>query len=144
VENVLFLKDAVNAGVGLSYSPSSIWKAGTKVAHAKARLAEVAAGQAMLEDGIRMETAQAYENYLLAKKKIEVYAVAVAQSTENYRIVRNKYNNSLATTTDLLDADVAQLQAQLNFAFARADAAVSYKKLLQTAGLLSAERPDQN
>ena len=43
------------------------------------------------------------------------------------------------TTTDLLDADVAQLQAKLNAAFALADASVAYNKLLQTAGLLYSE-----
>ena len=65
-----------------------------------------------------------------------MYAKAVEQATENYRIVKNKYNNSLATTTDLLDADVAQLQAKMNLVFAKADAVVVYNKLLQTAGLL--------
>ncbi len=137
VENVLTIKDAVNAGIGLRYSPSSLWKTSSKVTQAKAVLTEVQARQGMLEDGIRLQTAQAYENYLLSRKKIDVYEVAVTQSEENYRIVNNKYKNSLATTTDLLDADVAQLQAKLNYAFAKADAAVSYKKLLQTAGMLS-------
>lgn len=136
VENIVTIKDAVNVGVGLKYSPSSLWKTDAKVAQAKARLTEIQANEGMLEDGIRLQTAQAYEHYLLNKKKIEVYALAVEQSQENFRIVNNKYHNSLATTTDLLDADVAQLQAKLNYAFAKADAAVSYKKLLQTAGIL--------
>ena len=139
VENILSLRVAVNGGVGLNYSPSSLWKAGTKVTEAKARLAEVQASQGMLEDAIRLQTAQAYEQYLLSKKKIDVYELAVEQSRENYRIVNNKFKNSLATTTDLLDAVVPQLQARLNLAFAKADAAVNYKKLLQTVGLLSAE-----
>jgi outer membrane protein TolC len=122
VENVVTIKDAVNAGVGLSYSPSSLWKAGTKVTEAKARLAEVQANRGLLEDAIRLQTAQAYEQYLLAKKKIDVYAVAVEQAQENYRIVNNKFNNNLAPTTDLTDAVVAQLQARVNFAYAKADA----------------------
>jgi hypothetical protein len=36
-----------------------------------------------------------------------------------------------------LEADVAQLQAQLNYTFSKADALVAYKKLQQTAGTLS-------
>ena len=55
---------------------------------------------------------------------------------ENYRIVKNKYDNSLATTTDLLDANTKQLQERMNLIFAKADAVVAYNKLLQTAGLL--------
>jgi outer membrane protein TolC len=53
--------------------------------------------------------------------------------------VKNKFDNSLATTTDLLDADIAQLQARLSYTLSRADAFVAYHKLLQTAGLLSQE-----
>ena len=59
------------------------------------------------------------------------------QARENYRIVKNKFDNSLATTTELLEADVAQLQATLSYTLARADAFVAYNKLLQTAGLLN-------
>ncbi len=132
----------MNVGVGFRYTPSSIWKNGSKVTEAKTRLVEIQANQALLEDAIRLQTAQAYETYLLSQKKIEVYNNAVTQAAENYRIVRNKNANSLATTTELLDADVAQLQAQLNYAFAKADALVSYQKLLQTTGLLSAEGID--
>lgn len=137
VPNILTVTNAVNAGVGVSYSPSSIWKTGSKVAQAKARLQQTVINQDLLNDGIRLQIAQAYQNYLLTQKKIDVYAKAVEQSEENYRIVKNKYDNSLATTTDLLDADVAQLQAQLNFAFAKADATVAYNKLQQTAGIIN-------
>lgn len=139
VENIITIKDAVNVGVGFSYKPSSIWKNSNNVSQAKQRLIEVQANQALLEDAIRLQTAQAYEAYLLSVKKIDVYNKAVAQAEENNRIVRNKYTNSLATTTELLDADVAQLQARLNYAFAKADALVSYHRLLQTAGILSSE-----
>ena len=52
---------------------------------------------------------------------------------KNYRITQNKYRNSLATTTELLDADLAQLQAKLNYVFAKADAVVIYKQLQQSA-----------
>lgn len=91
----------------------------------------------MLSDQVRIQVTKAYEDYLLSNQKITVYDKAVDQATENYRITKNKYDNSLATTTDLLDADLAQLQAELNFIAARVDASVAYNKLLQTAGLLN-------
>jgi outer membrane protein TolC len=74
---------------------------------------------------------------LSSQKKIDVYAKAIEQADENYRIVKNKYANSLATLTDLLEADVSQLQAHLNYSFAKADAVVVYNQLLQAAGILS-------
>ena len=75
----------------------------------------------MLDDAVRLEVNQDYENYLLSRKKIEVYERAVAQATENYRITKNKYDNNLVNTTELLDANVSLLQSKINLAVAKAD-----------------------
>jgi outer membrane protein TolC len=136
VPTVLTVTNAVNIGVGVQYSLSSLWKNKSKVQQAQAREREVAANQELLADAIRLQVNQAYQNYLLRQKRIEVFEKAIAQAAENYRIVNNKYANSLATTTELLDADVAQLQARMNYAVAKSDAVVAYNRLLQSAGLL--------
>jgi len=136
IPNLLTVTNALNVGIGLQYNLGAIWKTGAKVAQAQARLHEVTAMQDMLTDQVRLQINQAYENYLLSMKKIEVYARAVGQSAENYRITKNKYDNSLVTTTDLLEADVAQLQAQLNFTLSQAESFVAYKKLQLAAGSL--------
>lgn len=140
IPQVLTVTNAVNLGIGVQYSLSSLWKNEAKVKQAEARERQVAAGEEALADAIRLQVARAYQNYLLSRKKIDVYATAIAQATENYRIINNKYQNSLATTTELLDADVAQLQARLNYAFAKSDALVAYNRLLQAAGLLTATK----
>ncbi|MBD0352044.1 MAG: TolC family protein [Flavisolibacter sp.] len=129
--------NAVNVGVGVKYSISSLWKTKSKVQQAEARVRQLDASEDMLNDAIRLQINQAYQNYLSSRKKIDVYSKAVAQAAENYKVIKNKYENGLATATDLLDADVAQLQAKLNQAFAQSDAAVAYNKLLQAAGLLN-------
>lgn len=131
--------NALNIGVGVSYNVATFWKTGSKVDQAKARQRQIEANQEQLNDNVRIEINQAYEDYILARKKIDVYNVAVEQANENYKITKNKHDNSLVTTTDLLDANVAQLQAVLNFAFAKADAVVAYKKLLETSGTLNAQ-----
>jgi outer membrane protein TolC len=136
IPQVLTVTNAVNIGIGVQYSLSSLWKNGSKVKQAEAREKQVAANEELLSDAIRLQVNQAYQNYLVSRKKIDVYETAIAQATENYRIVKNKYENSLATTTELLDADVAQLQARLSYAFAKSDAVVAYNKLLQSAGVL--------
>lgn len=136
IPNILTLTNAITGGIGLSYSPSSLWKNGAKVVQAKAQLEQVQVNQNMLNDAIRLQVAQAYQSYLSAIKKLDVYAKAVTQANENYRITKNKYDNALATTTDLLDADVAQLQAKINQTNGKADAMVAYKKLQQVSGIL--------
>lgn len=140
IPNVFSVTNAVNIGLGVQYSLSSLWKNNAKVEEAKAREKQVSANEEMLLDEVRLQVNQAYQNYVLSNKKIEVYQKAVAQAEENYKIVNNKYANTLATTTDLLDADLARTQARLNAAFANADATVAYNQLLLTAGLLSAQR----
>ena len=133
----LTITNAITVGVGVKYSLSSLWKTKSKIEQADARVQQITASQAMLNDNIRLQINQAYQGYLLSRKKIEVYQKAIEQATENYRITKNKYDNSLATTTDLLDADVAQLQTKLNVSNAIADAVVAYNTLLQTAGILN-------
>jgi outer membrane protein TolC len=137
IPNFVTITNAANIGIGVQYSLSSLWKNHSKVEQAKARQKEIEANETMLSDEVRREVHQAYLDFTLNRQKISTYTKAVAQAEENYRIVKNKYNNALATTTDLLDADVAQLQARLNFVFSEADASSSYSKLLYTSGILS-------
>ncbi|HEX7905654.1 MAG TPA: TolC family protein [Chitinophagaceae bacterium] len=139
VPHVFSVTNAVNLGVGVSYNISSLWKNKAKVQQAEARVKQWVTSEAILDDDIRLQVNRNYLSLLSSRKKIEVYAKAVEQAQENYRIVKNKFDNSLATITDLLDADVAQLQARLSYTLARADAFVAYNKLLQASGILSTD-----
>jgi len=136
IPEVISITNALNIGVGVSYNIGSLWKAKAKVQQAEARAKQAAIGESQLNDNIRLDVNHAYLNFLSTQKKIEVYEKAVEQAVENYRIVKNKYNNSLQTTTDLLDANTKQLLERMNLIFAKADAVVAYNKLLQAAGLL--------
>ena len=139
IPKFISITNAVNVGLGVSYNIGSLWKTRSKVQQAEARTKQIAISEGIMNDNINMEVNNSYLNLLKNRKKIEVYAKAVEQAEENYNIVKNKFDNSLATATDLLDADVAQFQARLSYTLARADAFVAYNKLLQTAGLLSTE-----
>ena len=137
VPKVITITNAVNIGLGVQYNIANIWKKNTRLDLAMARQEQVIASEARLDEDIRLDINRDYQNYLLSRKKIDVYEKAVEQATENYRITNNKYNNSLVTITDLLEANVALLQTRLNTSFARADAVLAYNKLLQTAGAFS-------
>jgi outer membrane protein len=137
IPKVFSVTNALNIGLGVSYNLGSLWKNKSKVQQAEAKVKQLMITEEMMDDNIRLQVNKSYLNLLSSRKKIEVYAKAVEQAEENYRIVNNKFNNSLATTSDLLDADLAQLQARLSYTLARADAFVAYNKLLQTAGTLT-------
>jgi outer membrane protein len=140
IPNFITITNALTAGIGLSYNVSSLWKTNAHVAGAKAKLAEVQATEEDLYDQVRREVNQAYEALLTANKKISVSQVAIDQGIENYKIVKNKYDNSLLTVTDLLDANALMLQSQISLELAKADAIVAYNTLLERAGILATSR----
>lgn len=137
VPNVITITNAANIGLGLNYNLANLWKGKGSMDKAQAKLMQVQASERLLMDGIQLQTQQAFQNHLLATQKIIVYQEAVEQAEENNRIINNKYNASLATTTDVLEADVALLQSKLNLSFGTVDAAIAYYKLLQASGSLS-------
>lgn len=137
VPKVLTITNAANAGVGFQYDIANLWKKNSNLKKAEAQEAQLSASQLLLADNIRLEVNRDYENALLSKRKIEVYEKALSQSEENYRIVKNKYDNGLATITDVLDANAARFLAQMNIVNARADAALTYQKLLQSTGTIN-------
>ncbi|RYZ22171.1 MAG: TolC family protein [Chitinophagaceae bacterium] len=139
VPGVLSVTNALNIGLGVKYDIGSLWKNKARVQAAQAREQEAVAGIAQLSDGIRLQVHQRYLAYLTSRKKIDVYATAIEQAEENDRVIRNKFRNGLATTTELLDADAALLQARLNRAFAENDASLAYYRLREAAGTLAGE-----
>ncbi len=136
LKNVISVSNAMNFGVGFNYDLSSIFKNGKEVKLAKSKADQSKQMIAILSDKIKEETQQAQENYTLSLKQNKVYALAVEQSTENYRIIKDKYDNSLANTNDLLEADVQQLQSKINLALCQADIALKYYQLQFASGKL--------
>lgn len=137
IPKFLSVTNAVNIGLGVKYDIASLWKTKTKMQQAKLQVQEIKLGEETLADNIKQQVNQAYLTYLLSRKKIEVYEKSVTQAAENYRITKNKYDNSLATTTELLDADVALLQTKLSVTNAKADSFLAYNKLLQVSGSIN-------
>ncbi|MBS1759594.1 MAG: TolC family protein [Bacteroidetes bacterium] len=137
IPKLLTITNAVNVGIGVSYNLSSLWKTKSKVQQAESVAKQMMINESILDDNITLQVNKAYLTLMSSRKKIEVTNAAVAQANENYRIVKNKFDNSLATATDLLDADAAQLQAKLSYTLAKADAFLAYNKLLQTSGILA-------
>ena len=136
LKNTLTVTNAMNFGIGFNYDLASIFKNGKEVKLAKSKAEQTTQAMAILSDKIKEETQEAQENYNLSLKQNKVYALAVEQSDENYRIVKDKYDNSLSTTNDLLEADVQQLQSKINLALSQADIALKYYQLQFASGKL--------
>jgi outer membrane protein len=136
LQNVATVTNALNFGLGFSYDLSSIFKVGKEVKVAKNKLLEAQQSETILSENIKIQVQNALENYNLTLKQNKVYEQAIGQATENYRIVKNKYDNGLSNTNDLLEADVEQLNSKLNYALSRANSFLKYYEMQSASGLL--------
>ncbi len=128
------MTNVLNASLSVKYSLTSLITTKHKVQEAKADVSQSIANYDQMSDNIKMSVNQNYLNYTESLQKIDLLTTTIEQAAENYRILKNKYANSLSTLTDLLDGEVALLQAQINQAAAKADAEVAYFKLLESSG----------
>jgi len=88
----------------------------------------------MLKEQIKLETYQAYLNLNSQKEKINVSQLAVESAEENFRLTQQKYDYNLATSNDLIDAEVELLDAKTKLAFSNADYELAKVKLEVTIG----------
>lgn len=136
LKNALQVTNAMNAGVAVSYEISSLFKNSTNVKLATLKVQQSIAVRSILSEKIKEEIKEAEENYKLSAKQSKVYNEAVVQSSENYRIIKDKYNNGLSSTNDFLEADAQQLNSKLNLSLSEADLALRYYQLQFALGKL--------
>ena len=136
IPKILTITNAANIGIGLKYNIDNLWKKNSSLETAKAQEEQLSATNELLNDQIKITVNQDYQNAQLSKRKIAVYQKALEQSNENYRITKNKYDNGLATMTDLLDANAIKISSNVNFINAKADAVLAEIKLQETTGVL--------
>lgn len=136
LHNALTVNNAMNIGVGISYNLADIFKAKSDVKLAKSKVEELNYTIDSYSSQIKVEIENAKREYELALRKSEVYTQSELQATENYRIVKDKYDNGLEDTNDLLEADLGQLQAKINITNSKADSTQKYYEWLTAQGQL--------
>jgi len=106
--------DTWDVGVTLSWD---VWDWGltsSKTTQAEESAVQTQTSLEKLNDNIEVEVFQSYLNLIKSKEKVDVSKLSLEQASENYRITSEKYNEQLATSADLIDAEVSELQAATN------------------------------
>ena len=137
LKDIITVKYAMNFGLGLSYDLSGIYKNSAHVRVAESKALEVKNTEAVMTDRIKVEVQKSIEDYDLAINQSVVYDEALQQASENYRLVKDKFDNGLSDTNDLVEADVEQLSAKINTAVSKATIIQKYYELLSVSGQLS-------
>ena len=108
-------KDTWDVGVAVSVD---LWNWGTTVRQtdqARAQHEQTKDGLGQLRDAVALEVTRDYLNLARAKERISVAEQGVRQAEENYRVTSGKFKQGLALNSDLLDSEVALLQAKTNY-----------------------------
>ena len=83
-----------------------------------------------------IEARQAVLNLTSGYNMVEVATLGMSDSEENLRIMQNKYDNDMATMTDLLDAYSQWQQAQSNLIEAQTQYKIYETECLSVTGKL--------
>lgn len=132
------MKDEFNynwdVGVTLSWN---VWNWGltsSQVSQAEQTKIQLETNYEQLKENIQLEVHSNYLNLLKTEEKVKLNKIALEQASENYRIVAEKYNLQLVSSTDLIDAETLKLQAETNLKIAEADYQIAKVRLEKAIG----------
>jgi outer membrane protein len=111
------------------------WNAtGHQAAQAEAALRQSEAGLTQLNDAVTLDVAQQYFNAQTAMEKVDVALGGMEQAQESYRMTSEKYKNGVTSNTEMLDAEIALLQARLTHTQAIVDCTLALARLKKAVG----------
>jgi outer membrane protein len=101
---------------------------------AEARLGQAREARKALEDQAVLEVTQCRLSLARAGEKVRVAGQAVGQAEENLRVTRERFRQGIALSVDVLDAEMALLQAKLGRTQAAIDQVLAQAKLEKALG----------
>jgi outer membrane protein TolC len=122
--------------VGVSLQ-MDVWNWGLtahQVDAAEAGVRQAEAARDFLRDQVVLDVRRQSLAVERAGARVDVAMLTLAQSAENLRSLQLKFRAGLATSTELLDADVAHVQSRTSAATASAELAVARTRLRRAVG----------
>ena len=123
-----------NVGVSLKWDLWDWGKRSSKVTQAEQGVFQTELLIEQIKEAVKLEV---YKNYLQLESeraKISAGRAAVKASFENYRVIKNMYDQHSATGTDIVDAQTELLSAQTALESATADYKVAEAELNKSTG----------
>jgi outer membrane protein TolC len=121
-------------GVNLSWTAWDGGRTKWEVAEARATTAGIRERLAEFDSQLTLEVRQRTLDLAAARAQLETARQEVVSATEARRVVQERFTAGVATTTDLLDAQVALLQAELDRTRALAEIRLALARLDRAVG----------
>lgn len=127
-------KETWDAGVTLSWDVWNWFSTSYQTQQAEAALVQSQEGLGILKDAITLEVTQNFLTVNQNKMKIDISEIGVQQAQENMRITSERFKQGLATSSDVIDAEVALLQAKTSYTNSLVDYELAKAKLKKSLG----------
>ena len=126
--------DSWSVGLGMSWTAWDWGITARRTEQARAGRRQVDERIRQVRDGIALETLAARLAVIEAARRIELAGERVAQAGEHYRSLREKAAAGIASTTEVLDAEVALVRARLDRTQALVDERLARARLDRATG----------
>ncbi len=123
-------------GLGVKYNIASLYKNKTKTNIAKLSTQRTLEDSSLEKEQLITDIDTAYLRYLETLKVYKTQLKKVDLATENYTIIKNRYINSLVLITEMLDAENAKVDAELQAVNAQINIRFHYYQLKKLTGTL--------
>jgi outer membrane protein TolC len=127
-------KTSWDAGINVSWTLWNGGRTGAEVAEAKQQAAATRERLAEFDSQIALEIRQRQLDLATAEAQVRTAGEAVATALEARRVVQERVSAGVATTTDLLDAQQDQLEAELQRTRALANVKLAEARLARALG----------
>lgn len=125
-----------DVGANLNWNITNLFTNKHQLDEDKAILAQGNTSYDQLSDVVRSDIYSSYTGYTESLQKLTTLQTALSQANENYQLMDSRYKNQVALFSDLNDAQLTKLLAQINYAVGQADLQVAYYKLLKSTGTI--------
>jgi len=123
-----------DVGVNLSFDVWNWGRTARQAEQADAGVRQAEEFYAQLRDDVALEVHRAALAVRRGREKLGVAELGVEQAEENRRMSSDRYKNGLATSSDLLDAEVALVQARTSRTGAQVEYALAKSRLEHAVG----------
>jgi len=127
-------KGTWDVSLSLSFNLWNWGATGDRTTQAKAQYQQIKDYYTSLKNAVKLEVTTSYLNLKKTEQKILVAQNSVKEAEENFRVTKDKFKNGLVANSELLDAEVALLQAKTNNINAIVDNKIAIANLNKAIG----------